>query len=97
MVRPGLKRLQEAQRVKVQLNLAGTSVNLNQSVVYRRNTGIINQRGVLFNEAGTSQGSTTLNKDFVPTYTEEQKIKDRCCENNKKKVWTRDVDGNIIG
>ena len=31
MVRPGLRRLQDAQRVKVQPNKAGTSVNQNKA------------------------------------------------------------------
>ena len=35
MVRPGLKRLQQAQRVKVQPNKTGTSFMLGQSVYLR--------------------------------------------------------------
>ena len=97
MVRPGLRRLQEAQRVKVQLNLAGTSTNQNQSVIYRRHTGIINQRGVLFSETGMTQGSTKIEKKVTPTFTATEKFEERCCENNKNKVWGKDSSGKIIG
>ena len=80
MVRPGLRRLQEAQRVKVQPNKAGTSVNQNKSVV---STGFIKARGALFSELGTIAGSTASTKSFTPSYTATQKLEDRCCKNKK--------------
>ena len=46
MVRPGLKRLQEAQRVKVQPNKTGTSTMLGRAVFLNRSG-----RNVVFNSA----------------------------------------------
>ena len=94
MVRPGLKRLKEAQRTKVQLNLAGTSKNLGRSVMFRYKE---NRRGVVYSEDGNSQGYTTPSKTFEPTYTQGEKQADRCCENNKKKVWGKRSNGKLIG
>ena len=82
MVRPGLKRLRQAQAVKTDLRQTG----LSQSV--GRNTTNLIKREVV-------APSNTLMPNFV--YTESEKNRDRCDANRKIKVYRKDNDGNIIG
>ena len=80
MVRPGLKRLQQAQRVKVQPNKTGTSVILGQKQFVR----------------GTKANEENQKKTFTPEYTDSQKLHDQNCRCVKKKEWAKDSNGNII-
>ena len=92
MVRPGLKRLQEAQRVKVQPNKTGTSTMLGRAVFLNRSG-----RNVVFNSApDTPYSNIAFTKDVEHEYTAEQKMKDNLCKCIKKTVYKRDGDGNII-
>ena len=92
MVRPGLKRLQEAQRVKVQPNKTGTSVMLGRSSFLNNR-----KRTVVFNEsAGTAYNELKNSKDFVNEYTISQKVSDISCNCIGKTVYAKDVNGNII-
>lgn len=92
MVRPGLKRLQEAQRVKVQPNKTGTSVMLGRSAFLKNR-----KRTVVFNEsAGTPYNELADSKDFTNEYTASQKISDISCNCIGKTVYAKDSDGNII-
>ena len=94
MGRPGLKRLVQAQRAKVQLNLAGTSNSVSHTVASKR---AIDKMGVQTSEDGSTQGSTRILKKFNPSYTPLQKNADRCCDKNKNKVWGRRPNGKLIG
>ena len=79
MVRPGLKRLREAQRVKVQPNKTGTSKML--GLPFNKMNGIV------FNEkADDRYNNIDQSKTFVNQYTAEQKADDlaRMCACNKK-------------
>lgn len=82
MVRPGLKRLRQAQAVKTDPRQTG----LSQSVG-RNTTNLIKKEVVT--------PSNTLMPNFV--YTESEKNRDRCDANRKIKVYRKDNDGNIIG
>ena len=111
MVRPGLKRLQEAQRVKVQPNKTGTSFMQGQSVYLKSGTicnkddtrncvqqGILLKNGVKFSSvANTPYNNLSNSKIFKPTYTETEKNEDRCCKNIKQKVFPLNDAGRIIG
>ena len=60
MVRPGLKRLQQAQRVKVQPNKTGTSFMLGQNIYLRGKShnnvsqGLLSKKGVVYNSNGNT-------------------------------------------
>jgi len=106
MVRPGLKRLQEAQRVKVQPNKTGTSFMLGQSVYLRGvshnnvSRGILAKNGVKFNSSGNTPYNKLENsKSWTPNPTDisNNKADTICCNNIKQKVWAKDASGNIIG
>tara|TARA_B100000925_G_scaffold60577_1_gene40652 strand:+ start:407 stop:649 length:243 start_codon:yes stop_codon:yes gene_type:complete len=79
MVRPGLKRLLESQRVKVQPNKTGTSKML--GLPFNKMNGIV------FNEkADNRYNNVDQSKTFVNQYTSQQKADDlaRMCACNKK-------------
>ena len=79
MVRPGLKRLIESQRVKVQPNKTGTSKML--GMPFNKMNGIVySQQGAT--PYNTLQQSNTFNNE----YTAAQKANDlaRMCACNKK-------------
>lgn len=86
-----MKRLREAQNVKVQPNKTGTSFMLGQSVYYRK--------GVVFNSnANTPYNDLSNNKVWSPNPADIEKAKadDRCCNEIKQKVFPRNADGSII-
>jgi hypothetical protein len=79
MVRPGMKRLIESQRVKVQPNKTGTSKMLGMS--FNKMNGIVyNQK------ADNRYNNVDQSREFNNQYTEQQKINDlaRMCACNKK-------------
>ena len=79
MVRPGLKRLMEAQRVKVQPNKTGTSKMLGMS--------FNKMNGILYNEqADNRYNNVDQSKKFNNEYTAQQKADDlaKMCACNKK-------------
>ena len=79
MVRPGLKRLMEAQRVKVQPNKTGTSKMLGMS--------FNKMNGILYNEyADNRYNNVDQSKTFNNEYTAQQKAHDlaKMCACNKK-------------
>ena len=64
MVRPGLKRLQEAQRVKVQPNKTGTSAMLGRAGLFNRSA-----KNVVFSSvASTPYNNLAFSKDFEQEY-----------------------------
>tara|TARA_Y100000816_G_C26032936_1_gene540798 strand:- start:419 stop:712 length:294 start_codon:yes stop_codon:yes gene_type:complete len=94
MVRPGLKRLQEAQRVKVQPNKTGTSFNLFQPRITRSTN---NKKGVILNSAGNSSYNDLANsKIFTNEYTDAQKLADQNCRCAKVKEFAKNTNGEII-
>ena len=89
-----MKRLREAQNVKVQPNKTGTSLMQGQSVVITKE--IIDKKGVIFNSAADTPYNNLANSNsFEPSYTDaEQRLdQDRKCV--MKKSWPTDA-GNII-
>ena len=79
MVRPGLKRLMEAQRVKVQPNKTGTSKMLGMS--FNKMSGIV------YNEKADNRYNNVDQEKYVENeYTAQQKADDlaRMCACNKK-------------
>ena len=89
-----MKRLREAQNVKVQPNKTGTSLMQGQSVVITKE--IIDKKGVIFNSAADTPYNNLANSNsFQPSYTDaEQRLdQDRKCV--MKKSWPTDA-GNII-
>jgi hypothetical protein len=79
MVRPGMKRLIESQRVKVQPNKTGTSKMLGMS--FNKMNGIVyNQK------ADNRYNNVDQSREFNNQYTEQQKKDDlaRMCACNKK-------------
>ena len=79
MVRPGMKRLIESQRVKVQPNKTGTSKMLGMS--FNKMNGIVyNQK------ADNRYNNIDQSGEFNNQYTEQQKKDDlaRMCACNKK-------------
>jgi hypothetical protein len=110
MVRPGMKRLREAQNVKVQPNKTGTSFMQGQSVTRKQGTsclidgtcqqsGLLLKKGVKFSESGaTPYNDLSNNKVWSPNPAdiEAAKARDRCCNNIKQKSWPTDSNGNII-
>ena len=104
-----MKRLREAQNVKVQPNKTGTSFMQGQSVYLKSGTvcndisrscdqqGILLKNGVHFDSAADTPYNNLANSnDFAPEYTETQKLSDRQCECAKRKVWPRNYNGDII-
>ena len=90
-----MKRLREAQNVKVQPNKTGTSFMQGQSVVITKDT--IDKKGVIFNSAAnTPYNDFATSNRFQPTYTaaEQELDQDRKCV--MKKSWPRDANNNII-
>ena len=79
MVRPGLKRLMEAQRVKVQPNKTGTSKML--GMPFNKMSGIV------YNQEGDNRYNTVPQSNtFANQYTAAQKADDlaKMCACNKK-------------
>lgn len=79
MVRPGLKRLMEAQRVKVQPNKTGTSKMLGMS--FNKMSGIV------YNEKADNRYNNVDQEKYVENeYTAQQKADDlaRMCACKKK-------------
>lgn len=79
MVRPGMKRLMESQRVKVQPNKTGTSKILGMS--FNKMNGIVyNQK------ADNRYNNVDQSREFNNQYTEQEKKDDlaRMCVCNKK-------------
>lgn len=79
MVRPGLKRLVEAQRVKVQPNKTGTSKMLGMS--------FNKMNGILYNQqADNRYNNVNQSKTFDNEYTDAQKADDlaKMCACKKK-------------
>ena len=92
MVRPGLKRLQEAQRVKVQPNKTGTSAMLGRAGLFNRSA-----KNVVFSSiASTPYNNLAFSKDFEPEYTANDRKNDNMCECVKKTEYARDANSNII-
>ena len=79
MVRPGLKRLMEAQRVKVQPNKTGTSKML--GMPFNKMNGIVYNQ-----EADNRYNNVDQSKTFNNEYTAQQKADDlaRMCACKKK-------------
>jgi len=110
MVRPGMKRLREAQNVKVQPNKTGTSFMLGQYVNYRRGTsclvdgtcnqnGLLLKKGVVFNSnENTPYNDLSNNKVWEPRSSDIAAAlqKSGCCYNTMKTSYTTDANGNII-
>ena len=89
-----MKRLREAQNVKVQPNKTGTSLMQGQSVVITKE--MVDKKGVIFNSAANTPYNNLANSNsFEPSYTDtEQRLdQDRKCV--MKKSWPTDA-GNII-
>ena len=79
MVRPGMKRLVEAQRVKVQPNKTGTSKMLGMP--------FNKMNGILYSEVADDRYNTVNDSaQFTNAYTPQQKADDlaRMCACNKK-------------
>ena len=79
MVRPGMKRLVEAQRVKVQPNKTGTSKMLGMP--------FNKMNGILYSEVADDRYNTVNDSaQFINAYTAQQKADDlaRMCACNKK-------------
>ena len=94
MVRPGMKRLQVAQRVNVQPNKTGTSAMMGRSVYINRTT---KNTQVLFNESsGTPYNNLANSKTFINEYTGDDKAADISCNCVKATVYAKDTNGNII-
>ena len=105
-----MKRLREAQNVKVQPNKTGTSFMQGQSVYFKKGTkcstdgtceqdGILLKKGVKFSQsAATPYNDLSNNKIWSPNPAdiEAAKASDRCCNNIKQKSWPTDTNGNII-
>jgi len=94
MVRPGMKRLREAQNVKVQPNKTGTSLMQGQSVVITKE--MIDKKGVIFNSAADTPYNNLANSNsFEPSYTDTEQRLDQNRKCVMKKSWPTDA-GNII-
>jgi hypothetical protein len=94
MVRPGMKRLREAQNVKVQPNKTGTSLMQGQSVVITKE--MIDKKGVIFNSAADTPYNNLANSNsFEASYTDAEQILDQDRKCVMKKSWPTDA-GNII-
>ena len=79
MVRPGMKRLVEAQRVKVQPNKTGTSKMLGMP--------FNKMNGILYSQVADDRYNTVNDSaQFTNAYTPQQKADDlaRMCACNKK-------------
>ncbi len=92
-----MKRLREAQNVKVQPNKTGTSFMQGQKVFLKNQ--YIDKRGVVFNSNGnTPYNDLSNNKVWAPNPSDIETAKSnaRCCNNIKQKSWPTDSNGNII-
>ena len=90
-----MKRLREAQNVKVQPNKTGTSFMLGQSVVVKKE--MIEKKGVVFDSSANTPYNDFENSNrFQPTYTsaEEKLDQNRRCV--MKKSWPRDSNGKVV-
>ena len=86
-----MKRLQEAQRVKVQPNKTGTSAMMGRSVYINRTT---KNTQVLFNESsGTAYNTLANSKEFTNEYSN---IADISCNCVRATVYAKDDNGRII-
>ncbi len=89
-----MKRLREAQNVKVQPNKTGTSFMLGQSIYTQRSTS-----NVVFNSAANTQyNDLSDNAIWSPNPADiEQAMKDKgCCYNTMKKSWPTNANKTII-
>ena len=90
-----MKRLREAQNVKVQPNKTGTSLMQGQSVVITKE--MIDKKGVIFNsEANTPYNDFENSNRFQPTYTAAEQIIDQDRKCVMKKSWPRDSNGKVV-
>ena len=90
-----MKRLREAQNVKVQPNKTGTSFMQGQSVVVTKEK--IEKKGVVFNSAAnTSYNDFENSNRFQPTYTAAEQILDQDRKCVMKKSWPRDSNGKVV-
>ena len=90
-----MKRLREAQNVKVQPNKTGTSLMQGQSVVITKE--IIDKKGVIFNSAADTPYNNLANSNsFEPSYTDAEQRLDQNRKCVMKKSWPTDANGNII-
>ena len=90
-----MKRLREAQNVKVQPNKTGTSFMQGQSVVVTKEK--IEKKGVVFNSAAnTSYNDFENSNRFQPTYTAAEQIIDQDRKCVMKKSWPRDSNGKVV-
>ncbi len=89
-----MKRLREAQNVKVQPNKTGTSLMQGQSVVITKE--MIDKKGVIFNSAADTPYNNLANSNsFEPSYTDTEQRLDQNRKCVMKKSWPTDA-GNII-
>lgn len=105
-----MKRLREAQNVKVQPNKTGTSFMQGQSVYFKKGSkcsvdgtceqdGILLKKGVVFNSnSNTPYNDLSNNKVWAPNPSDIETAKSnaRCCNNIKQKSWPTDSNSNII-
>ena len=90
-----MKRLREAQNVKVQPNKTGTSLMQGQSVVITKE--MIDKKGVIFNSAADTPYNNLANSNsFEPSYTAAEQLLDQNRRCVMKKSWPTDSNGNII-
>ena len=92
-----MKRLREAQSVKVQPNKTGTSFMQGQKVFLKNQ--YIDKRGVVFSEGGaTPYNDLSNNKvwESDPADIAKALNDDVTCNCIKKKTWPTDSNGNII-
>ena len=90
-----MKRLREAQNVKVQPNKTGTSFMQGQSVVVTKEN--IEKKGIVFNSAANTPYNDFANSNrFQPTYTAAEQILDQDRKCVMKKSWPTDANSNII-
>ena len=90
-----MKRLREAQNVKVQPNKTGTSFMQGQSVVVTKEK--IEKKGIVFNSAANTPYNDFENSNrFQPTYTAAEQIIDQDRKCVMKKSWPRDSNGKVV-
>ena len=90
-----MKRLIEAQNVKVQPNKTGTSLMQGQSVVITKE--MVDKKGVIFNSAANTPYNNLANSNsFEPSYTTAEKLNDQNSRCLMKKSWPTSANGNII-
>ena len=105
-----MKRLREAQSVKVQPNKTGTSFMLGQSVTRRQGTscvvdgtcqqnGLLLKKGVKFSEGSSTPYNDLSNNRVWESDPDDiaKALADNACYNQiKQKSWPKDSNGNII-